>query len=86
VVKLLGYTPIPGPAGGFYIAAPLFERGSLADALAGPSASELLWYKRCAPLALARLCRHCARTCLLFIHPLPLPGSAGVREPPRLGR
>ena len=47
VVKVLGMAPIPGPAGGVYIAMPLREAGSLRDALSGHAAGKLLWYMRC---------------------------------------
>jgi len=47
VVKLLGSARIPGPGGGHFIAAPLFDGGSLKNALAGPKAGDLLWYRKC---------------------------------------
>ncbi len=52
IVKLLGAALAPGSGAGLLIAAPLFRRGSLAEALAGPHAGELLWHRRrCAALA-----------------------------------
>lgn len=41
-----GLAPIARPDSGWYIACPLFERGSLAQALEGPKAGAFRWYKQ----------------------------------------